>query len=493
MRARTQRAVALLLVGLSLGIAGEALQLWVPDRLNFALWVATTLLGATALIRIGALTALAPARWLAIAAWVTIPCLIWRDSAVLFGLNFLWCGVLLVIVTATSEVESLGRLPASALVRGAIRVALGILLGPLPALVGDIGWGELPEAGRARRIASVGVGLVAAIPVLAVFGALLGSADPLFAESMARAFSFDLLREVDHLFRIGLFGWIGVGILRSGFWLEGRLPLPTLPRPALPPAIVVTFVSAIGGLLAVFVGFQAGELFLSAAEFQATMGMTISEYARKGFFEMVAVAALSLPILYFADWCLDSRERIAVVRFHRLTAAVIILLALILASAFYRMVLYQSFYGLTEQRFYTLAFMLLLAGVFGWFGATVLRSRRSRFMPGALAGALLVLLMLNVTNPDGMIARVNLERAIHGAPLDRDYLVGLSADAVPTILASVSSLTEADRCLLVEGLRSRWGAGSRATGEWDVARRVAARALEEIRVPTPGCTAPGTR
>jgi hypothetical protein len=269
--------------------------------------------------------------------------------------------------------------------------------------------------------------------------------------------------------------------------------MPTLSRPALPPAIVVTFVAAIGGLLGVFVGFQAGELFLSAAEFQATMGITLSEYARKGFFEMVAVAALSLPILYFADWCLDSRERADVVRFHRLTTAVIILLALILASAFYRMVLYESFYGLTEQRFYTLAFMLLLAGVFGWFGATVLRGRRSRFMPGALAGALVVLLTLNVANPDGIIAGVNLERAIQGAPLDRDYLVGLSADAVPTILASVPLLAEEDRCLLVEGLRSRWGAGARPAGEWDVARQVAARGLATVRAPTPGCTAPGTR
>jgi Domain of unknown function (DUF4153) len=493
MHGRTQRAVALLVAGLILGVAGEALQLWVPERLSQSLWVGAVLLAATALVRTGALAARPQMRWLAAAAWMMIPCLIWRDSEVLFGLNFLWCGVLLVILAATSEVESLGRLPVSALVRGGIRVALGVLLGPLPVLAGDVGWGELPEAGRMRRVASAGIGLVAAIPVLAVFGALLGSADPLFAESMAQVFRFDLLREVDHLLRIGVFGWIGVGILRSGFWLEGRLPMPTLPRPALSPPIVATFVAAIGGLLAVFVGFQARELFLSPAEFQATMGITLSEYARTGFFEMVAVAALSLPILYFADWCLDSRERADVVRFHRLTAAVIILLALILASAFYRMVLYESFYGLTEQRFYTLAFMLLLAGVFGWFWATVLRSRRSRFMPGALAGSFLVLLTLNLMNPDGIIARVNLERAIHGAPLDRDYLVGLSADAVPTILASASSLAEEDRCLLVEGVRSRWGAGSRATGEWDVARQVAARALEEVRAPTPGCTAPGTR
>ncbi len=435
MRGRTGRALALLLVGLLLGLAGEALQLWVPERLSLALWISAALLGATALIRLGALTALPPARWLAVAAWITIPCLIWRDSDVLFGLNMLWLGTLLVVVTATSQVRTLGQIPVSALILSGLRVAGGIVLGPLPALAGDIGWGDLPVAGRTRQLASVGIGLLAAIPVLVVFGALLGSADPLFAETISRLFGFDLWNELDHVFRVGLFAWIGIGILRSGFWLEGRRPAPVIPRPELQPTVLYTFVAAIGALLAVFVGFQGGELFLSAQDFQATMGITISEYARKGFFEMVAVAALSLPILHFAEWCLDSREQAAVVRFHRLTAVVIVLLTLILASAFYRMVLYESFYGLTEQRFYTLAFMLLLAGVFGWFGATVLRGRRSRFVPGALAGAFALLLTLNVVNPDAFIVRVNLERARGGAPLDQNYLTALSADAVPAILA----------------------------------------------------------
>ncbi len=49
MRGRTQRAVALLLVGLLLGIAGEVVRLWIPGRLDLALWIGTTLLAATAL------------------------------------------------------------------------------------------------------------------------------------------------------------------------------------------------------------------------------------------------------------------------------------------------------------------------------------------------------------------------------------------------------------------------------------------------------------
>jgi len=489
-QSRTARAFSLLVVGLLLGLAGEALQLWVPERLSLALWVSAVLIGATASIRVGALTALPPARWLAAAAWVTIPCLIWRDSPVLFGLNFLWLGVLLVVVAASSQIRALDRVPISALIRSALRVAGGIVAGPLPVLAGDIAWSELPIAGRTRRLASVGIGFAAAVPVLVVFGVLLGSADPLFAETMSRAFRVDLLDEVDHLVRIGVIGWIGVGILRSGFWLEGRSQALVPPRPELQATILYTFVAAIGGLLAVFVGFQAGELFLSAQEFQATMGVTISEYARSGFFELVWVATLSLPLLHLADWCLSRRDAKAVVRFHRLTAVVIVLLTLILASAFYRMVLYQSFYGLTELRLYTIAFMTWLAGVFGWFAATVLRGRRSRFVPGSLAGAFVVLLTLNVMNPDALIAQTNLARARGGAPLDQHYLTGLSADAVPTILGAVGDLSPIERCGVLVRLQDRWGDDERVGQEWNLSRRRAARGVTGIITEAAACPRP---
>lgn len=491
MRGRTQRAVALLLVGLLLGIAGEVVRLWIPGRLDLALWIGTTLLAATALASTGALTALPHARWLAAAACLTIPCLIWRDSQVLFGLNLLWLGVLLATAAAGSHIRALDRIPISAMLRGAIGVLGAVIVGPLPVLAGDIRWSALPVAGRARRLAAVSVGLAAAAPVLVVFGGLLGSADPLFAKSMSRALSIDLWQEARHLGQVGMIAWVGIGILRSGFWLEGRGPTRVLVRPELPAAAVFTFVAAIGGLLAVFVGFQAGELFLSAQDFQTTMGMTISAYARNGFFELVWVATLSLPILHLADWCLSRRDSIAVGRFHRLTALVVVLLTLVLASAFYRMVLYGSLYGLTELRLYTIAFMLWLAGVFGWFGATVLRGRRSRFIPGTLAGAFAVLVTLNVVNPDALIARVNLNR--DGARLDWRYLTALSADAVPTILAAADEVPPTERCTVLWSLHDRWGEGAQRRSSWNMSRRAAARSFEHAFAGTPTCAEPVPR
>lgn len=490
MSSLTKRALAVLLLGLGLGVGGEILRSWVPARLDFALWVGALLIGAAVLVRAGALATLPHGRWLAAAAWMLIPCFIWRDSDVLFGLNLLALAGLLILAGAGARIRSLGRFSSVALAQSAVWVAGTVAVGPVPALAADIEWNELPLAARTRRVVAIGAGLVAAAPVLVLFGALLASSDPLFADAISRTFAVDLGPAMRHLVSAGAIFWLAVGLLRGGFWLEGRGTVIALAKPELPPATLFTFVGAIGALLAIFVAFQAGELFLSAQDFQATMGMTISQYARKGFFELVCVAAIALPILLAADWGFGQQSPLPLARFHTLMAVVVVLLTLILASAFHRMTLYESFYGLTDDRFYTLAFMLWLAGVFGWFGATVLRGRRSRFLPGTVAGAFAVLAALNVANPDGVIAAVNLGRAVEGAPLDAKYLVGLSADAVPAMVRAAPRLPPAERCALYAKLGERWEETTpeaNTAAPWNLSRGAAERALAAVRTEISAC------
>ena len=51
----------------------------------------------------------------------------------------------------------------------------------------------------------------------------------------------------------------------------------------------------------------------------------------------------------------------------------------VIASAAYRMRLYQEAYGLTEERLYGSVFIVWLTAVLGWLVFTVLRGRRERF------------------------------------------------------------------------------------------------------------------
>ena len=102
-------------------------------------------------------------------------------------------------------------------------------------------------------------------------------------------------------------------------------------------------------------------------------------------------------------------------------------------SAFARMRLYQSVYGLSTDRLYATVFMAWLAVVFAWFATTVLRGRGKRFVAGTFVSGWGTLIALNIADPAGLVARANIARANGGKELDVDYIVSLGADAAPAL------------------------------------------------------------
>ena len=107
--------------------------------------------------------------------------------------------------------------------------------------------------------------------------------------------------------------------------------------------------------------------------------------------------------------------------------------------------------------------------VFGWFAATVLRGQRDRFGTGALLAGWLVLAGLNLANPDGIIAGVNLERAAAGRPFDVAYAENLSADALPALYRGLPMLETADACTAAWRLSEHWRRERDTTHRWTIA------------------------
>jgi hypothetical protein len=237
-----------------------------------------------------------------------------------------------------------------------------------------------------------------------------------------------------------------------------------------------------------FLGFMAVQLrylFGGADLVEVTAGLSYAEYARRGFFELelVATTALVVPILLLADWVAapdTPRSRIV------LRASALVLVALLLgviASAAYRMRLYQDAYGLTEQRLYVSMIIVWLSAVLVWLVLTVLRGRREQFAFGSIIAGVACIAALHLLNPHALVARVNLDRAAAGAEVDGTYLQRLSADAVPTILARLDQLPEAERTHIAGLIVERWS-GERRGGwrawnlsDWRARRLVAARAI----------------
>ena len=347
----------------------------------------------------------------------------------------------------------------------AVRVAALIAIGPLGWSVGAASQ-ETESSSTGNRSWSrfrvIARGTVMALPPLIVVTVLLANADPVFERVMQKAL-FGLEPLLQHAAFVAVIAWLLSGYLRAFLVDDDVIERVRIPRPALAPSEIAVAVTLLNVVFFVFLAVQVRYLFGGASIVEITEGLSYAEYARRGFFELVAAAAFVVPVLLVADWAAADHQ----MRDRRLLRAtstlLVLLLAGVLASAAYRMRLYQDAYGLTEQRLYVSVFMVWLTGVLGWLAATVLRGRRRGFVFAATLGGLACIAALHVLNPDALIARVNISRAVSGAEIDASYLRTLSADAVPTLIAKLPALPESARCQVATMLKERWS-GERESG-----------------------------
>ena len=308
----------------------------------------------------------------------------------------------------------------------------------------DAGDGQPAETGRKsfwKQAAPVLRGLLLALPVVGVLAVLLSAADMVFADRLKDLFSFFNIEKLpEYIFRMIYI--LVLTFLFAGVYLHALLPTREAARPEPDQPVVKPFLGwiesvivlgAVVLLFAFFVGVQFWYLFGGEANITAA-GYTYSEYARRGFSELVAVAVLSL-LLTLTLGSIARREgkwqgTISTV----LTAALLALVLVILGSALQRLLLYEQAYGFTRLRTYTLIFipwlaLLLLAAI-----GLEIAKRGGRFGLALLIAAVGFGLAVGAWNVDGFIARQNIERGIRGEEFDRAYLGELSTDAVPAML-----------------------------------------------------------
>ena len=210
------------------------------------------------------------------------------------------------------------------------------------------------------------------------------------------------------------------------------------------------------------------------------MHLTYAQYARHGFFELVVVAILVLPLLLVANALVRGTGRGAqVVR--GLSAALVALVLVVMVSALDRMWLYERGYGLTELRIYAIGIILWLAVVFVWLLATALRGNSRRFATGAVVAGFVATIALNAIDPDALIARTNLARP----HIDAAYVSSLGDDAVPTLLSRLPSLDPALRAQVARALLARSDSAGGVLG-WNSSRSHAAALLASHRAELAG-------
>lgn len=456
MSARTHDGLWTLGAAVVAGVAGDWLARGVPWGAGLPVGMLLMCVLVLGLARVARGT-VAGTEWV---PWVVAMSLLmaWRDAGVLWALDLLAIGVVVALAVFRAQGGAVRVAGVGDYVLAMLRAGVETGFGALLLLGSDVRWREVPRDGWTRHAVAVARGLAIAAPLLVVFGALLAAADAVFQGLLSRVFAFSPDEVVGHVVLAGILGWAAAGVLRALFLAEGKGAL-RVGKPAwgVGTIEVVTVLGLVNLLFAAFVAVQVRYLF-GGAEVVTLPGSEVSyaEYARRGFFELVTVAGMVLPVLLVGHWLIRAGDARAERVFRALAGATVVLLGVIMASAMKRMWMYQAAYGLTELRFLTTAFMGWLAVVFAWFAATSLRGRPERFAFGAVVAGGLAIGALHVANPGALVVRVNAARAAADPRFDFDaeYAVRLGADAVPALMAAYPRLDAEDRCVVAVRLLS---------------------------------------
>ena len=189
------------------------------------------------------------------------------------------------------------------------------------------------------------------------------------------------------------------------------------------------------GVNLVFLGFviiQFTYLFGGEANITAA-GYTYSEYARRGFGELVFVAFLSLGLVYSLASVTKRDSPRQRGWFRWLSAFQVSMVGVMLVSALRRLLLYEDAYGFTRLRTYTHVAIFWIGFALVGFLALLFLRRLRAFAGVAILCSLGFTASLYLLNIDRFIVQRNIARYEATEDIDSHYLMTLSLDAVPEL------------------------------------------------------------
>ncbi len=282
-------------------------------------------------------------------------------------------------------------------------------------------------------------GIIISIPILALLIWLFASADIVFQKYLDRLLKISIDPEiVSRILRVLVASYFFIGIFAQAFTNKKseNSSIENNQSKFLGFIESSIILGTVGLLFLVFISIQFVYLF-GGKEYVWGIEeyITYSEYARKGFGELIAVSIISFLLIYGIDK-FGKRENLSQKRLFKILSSILVFATfVIMTSAFTRLSLYVDGYGYTFSRLLGFIFLFWLFFIFLFFLYKILSEQKeAHFIFSAFWLTILFWAGINFLNPDAFAAKKNIERYLQGKQLDVWYLVWLSDDAIPEIV-----------------------------------------------------------
>lgn len=257
--------------------------------------------------------------------------------------------------------------------------------------------------GKNKTVKYVLLGIVIAIPLLVVVLLLLSSADLVFGDMLSSIFDGLTFGDVIGIFFTLLFSFAGCFALLER--CIDKLPERSeKDRRKAEPVVAITFCSLLAIVYLLFSVIQV--LYLFIGNMQLPENYTYAQYARQGFFQLLAVCILNLFIVLLCTYLFKNNIVLKII-----LTVISCCTYIMIASSAMRMFMYINVYLLTELRIIVLWGLITLSILLAGICIYIFKHNFPLFRYMTVVVTILFL-VLAFSHPQRIVAEFNLSRAL---------------------------------------------------------------------------------
>ncbi len=289
-------------------------------------------------------------------------------------------------------------------------------------------FGNSDKENRSRYSKNILKGILISIPLVIVLLMLLSGADEVFSYYLSNIWEYINIENVfDFIFRVivavvVMFLVYGLNYTLSATKVK-KVNNKSLKRTFNATTIITVLVSIILVYL-VFTKIQVSYLYLNK---ELPAGVSFSEYARSGFFQLVFLVVINLIMIISIKLKTIVNASRANNILNTIYSIITVLTINMGIAAIYKMNLYIGEFGYTRLRVLVQAFTVFLC-ISLFFLLLFIWREKNLFKPIAIV-AMAIYLALNYVNIDNFIAKENIKLINQREEIDLWYISTLSLDA----------------------------------------------------------------